>query len=53
MKQSATDAIKTTFKRVIQKIAEETGDFIVNKNGGKITCPISQSNQEISLQKEE
>lgn len=53
MKQSATEAIKTAFKRVIQKIAEDTGDLIVNKTGGKITCPISQSNQEISLQTEE
>ena len=30
-KQYATDALKTTSKRVIQKIAEETGDFIGNK----------------------
>ena len=30
-KQSATDAIKTSSKRVIQKKAEATGDLIGNK----------------------
>ena len=28
-KQSATDALKTTFKRVIQKTAQATGDLII------------------------
>ena len=31
-KKSATDLIKTAFKRVIQKTAEATGDSIGNKN---------------------
>ena len=30
-KISATDALKTSLKRVIQKTAEGTGDLIVNK----------------------
>ena len=30
-KQSATDLLKTTLKRVIQKTAEATGDLISNK----------------------
>ena len=30
-KQSATDALKTTSKRVIQKTVEATGDSIGNK----------------------
>ena len=30
-KQTATDALKTTSKRVIQKTAEAIGDFIYNK----------------------
>ena len=32
-KQSSTDAIKTSWKRLIQKAAEATSDF----NGNKIT----------------
>ena len=31
IKRSATDALKTTSKRVIQKTAEATGDLICNK----------------------
>ena len=36
-KLSATDALKTTWKRVIQKTAEATGDFIGKKFADKIT----------------
>ena len=36
-KKSATDAIKTTSKRAIQKTAEATGDLIYNKIANKIT----------------
>ena len=36
-KQSATDALKTDSKRVIQKTAEATGDFIGNKVAGRMT----------------
>ena len=36
-KQSATDAFKPFSKRVIQKIAETTGDLIGNKITDKIT----------------
>ena len=32
VKQSTTDALKTTSKKVIQKTAEATGDLIGNKN---------------------
>ena len=36
-KQSATYALKTTSKRVIQKTSEATGDLIGNKGAYKIT----------------
>ena len=36
-KKSATDALKTTSKRAIQKTAEATGDLIGNKIADKIT----------------
>ena len=36
-KQSATDALKTSSKRVIQKTAEATGDLIGNKIANEIT----------------
>ena len=36
-KKSATDAIKTASKRVIQKTAEGTGDLNGNKNADKVT----------------
>ena len=36
-KNFTTDAIKTAFKRAIQKTAEVTGDLIGNKNADKIT----------------
>ena len=36
-KKSATDAIKTTSKRAIQKTAEATGNLIYNKIADKIT----------------
>ena len=36
-KESPTDAHKTTLKRAIQKIAEETGDLIGNKIDDKST----------------
>ena len=36
-KKSATDAIKTTSKRAIQKTAEATGDLVGNKIADKIT----------------
>ena len=37
-KKSATDAIKTTSKRAIQKTAEAAGDLIGNKIADKITA---------------
>ena len=36
-KQSATDALKTSLKRVVQKIAEATGDLICNKIANTVT----------------
>ena len=36
-KKSATDALKTSSKRAIQKTAEATGDLIGNKIANKIT----------------
>ena len=37
VKQSTTNALKTTSKKVIQKTAEATGDLIGNKTTDKIT----------------
>ena len=36
-KQSVTDALKTSSKRVVQKRAEATGDLIGNEIADKIT----------------
>ena len=42
-KKSATDAIKTTSKRAIQKTAEATGDLVGNKIYNKITSASKKS----------
>ena len=42
-KKSATDAIKTTSKRAIQKTAEATGDLVVNIIADKITSVSKKS----------
>ena len=42
-KQSATDALITTSKRVVQKTAETTGDFISNNIDDKITEVLKNS----------
>ena len=47
-KKSATDAIKTTSKKGIQKIAEATGDLILNNIADKSTN-ISKSRKEFRL----
>ena len=46
-KKSATDALKTFSKRVIQKTVEATGDLISNKIANRITkvSKISQQNK--------
>ena len=44
-KQSATDAVKTTWKRVIQKTTDATGDLIGNKIADKIT-KVSKNSQQ-------
>ena len=44
-KQSATDALETTSKRVIQKTAEPTGYLIRNKIADKITKVSNNSQQ--------
>ena len=44
-KQSATNALKTTSKRVIQKTTEATGDLIGNKIANRIT-KVSQNSQQ-------
>ena len=54
-KKSPKDAIKTTSKRAIQKIAQATGDLIGNKIADKITSvskkfkelPPNEANNEI------
>ena len=44
-KRSATHALKTTSKRVIQKTAETTGDLIGNKIADRITKVLKNSPQ--------
>ena len=44
-KQFATDALKTSSKRVIKKAAEATGDLIGNKTANKITKLSKKSQQ--------
>ena len=39
LKNCATDALKTSSKRVIQKTAEETGDLIGNKIADAVAKP--------------
>ena len=46
-KKSATDVLKTSSKRVIQKTAEATGDLIVNNIDNKI-IKVSKNSQQIS-----
>ena len=46
-KKSATDALKTASKRVIQKTAEATGDLIGNKVADKITNISKKYNKEL------
>ena len=44
-KEYATDALKTSLKRVIQKVAEATGDLIDNEIADRIT-KVSKSSQQ-------
>ena len=44
VKQSAADARKTSWKRVIPKTPESVGDLITNRNANKIT-KVSRSPQ--------
>ena len=46
-KMSAVDAIKTTSKRAIQKLAEATGNLIGNKIADKITSVSKKSPKEL------
>ena len=51
-KQSATDPIKFSSKRVIQKTAEATGDLIGNKIANKITKVsknLQQNNSDLQM----
>ena len=45
LKKSATDALKTSSKRVIQKTAETTGDLIGNRIANIITKVLKNSQQ--------
>ena len=47
-KQSATDALKTSTKSVIQKTAEATGDLTGNKTANKVT-KVSRNSQQNNL----
>ena len=44
VKKSTTDAIKTAYKRAIQKTTEATGDLIGNKIADKITSVSKKPN---------
>ena len=46
-KKSATDAIKTASKRVVQKTAEATGDLVGNKIADKITSVSKKSTKKL------
>ena len=46
-KKSATDAIKTSSKRVIPKNAEATGDLVDNKIADKITSVSKKSTKKL------
>ena len=48
-KQSATDAFKTSSKRVIQKIVEATGNLIENKIADKFTRGVYKSSPQNNL----
>ena len=48
-KQSATDALKTSSKRVIQKTAEAAGDLIGNKIANRIK-KVSKNSQQYNLE---
>ena len=48
LKKSATDALKTSSKRVIQKTAEATGDLIGNTIANKIMRVSKNSQQKNS-----
>ena len=47
-KKSTTEAMKTTSNRVINRIAEATGDLIGNKTADKITSASRKSNKKLS-----
>ena len=49
VKKSATDAIKTAWKRTIQKAAEATGDLICNKIADKITSVLEKPAKELPI----
>ena len=49
VKKSATDALKTSSKRVIQKTPEATGDLICNKIPNRIT-KVSKNSQQNHLE---
>ena len=45
LKKSATDTLKTSSKRIIQRTAEATGDLIGNKIANRITKVSKKSQQ--------
>ena len=47
LKKYATDAIKTAFKRAIQKTAEATGDLLGNKIADKRTSVSKKSTKKL------
>ena len=51
LKKSATDALKTSSKRVIQKAVEATGDLCGHKIANKITKLSKNSQQENSYKR--
>ena len=52
-KKSATDAVKTTSKRAIQKTVEATGDLIGNKIADKIASVSKKSSAKLQPENNE
>ena len=51
LKKSATDTLKTSSKRVIQKTVEATGDLVGNKIADKITNVSKKSKKTQKMKK--
>ena len=53
LKKSTTDAIKTAWKRAVEKTAEATGGLIGNKTANKITSVSKNLTKNYQMMKQE